>query len=82
MLVLSRKIDQSIVIDGSIRITVLEVSGDRVKLGIVAPREVSVLRQELHDEIVAENLRAAQTVDGAIVADALRAGTAGVRRVD
>ena len=63
MLVLSRKIDQTIVIGGdgadTITIKILEINGDRVKLGISAPRDVVILRQELRDEIRQENLRAA-----------------------
>ncbi len=47
MLVLSRKVDQTIVIQGNITIKILEINGDRVKIGIDAPRDVVVLRQEL-----------------------------------
>lgn len=49
MLVLTRKIDQGIVISGNIYIRVLGVERDRVKIGISAPLEVTVLRQELLD---------------------------------
>jgi len=47
MLVLTRKTGQSIVIDGGIEITVLEVRGEQVRLGIAAPREIRVNRKEL-----------------------------------
>jgi carbon storage regulator len=47
MLVLTRKIDQGIVISGNIIVRVLGVERDRVKLGIQAPMDVAVLRQEL-----------------------------------
>jgi carbon storage regulator len=50
MLILTRKIDQSIIIDGNITIMVLGVERDRVKLGIAAPADVTVLREELFDE--------------------------------
>lgn len=50
MLILTRKIDQSIVIDGKITVMVLGVERDRVKLGINAPANVTVLREELFDE--------------------------------
>jgi carbon storage regulator len=47
MLVLSRKLDESIIIDGNIEVTVLAVQGRRVKLGIRAPGEVSIRRLEI-----------------------------------
>ena len=47
MLVLSRKFHESIVIDGGIKITVVGIRGDKIKLGIEAPREVGVMREEL-----------------------------------
>ena len=49
MLVLTRKLNESIVIDGNINVTVVEVRGNRVKLGIVAPVEVPVMREEVAD---------------------------------
>lgn len=50
MLILTRKTNESIVIDGDIRVIVLGFERGRVKLGIVAPPEVSVLRSELVEE--------------------------------
>lgn len=47
MLILTRKIDQGIVISGNIIVKVLGVERDRVKIGIAAPREIPILRQEL-----------------------------------
>ena len=47
MLVLSRKAGESIVIDGGITLTVLEIRGRHVRLGIRAPEDISVLREEL-----------------------------------
>jgi carbon storage regulator len=47
MLILTRKVDQSIIIQGNITVMVLGVEKDRVKLGINAPAEVEVLREEL-----------------------------------
>ncbi len=49
MLVLSRKQWDSIVIDGNIKVTVVEVKGNVVRLGIEAPKEVSILRSELRE---------------------------------
>ena len=50
MLILTRKVDQAIVIQGDIKIMVLGVERDRVKIGIDAPANVSVLREELLDQ--------------------------------
>ena len=47
MLVLTRRIEESLIIDDNIIVTVLSVEGDKVKLGITAPREVTILRKEL-----------------------------------
>jgi carbon storage regulator len=60
VLVLSRKVDQTIVIQDNITIKILEINGDRVKLGINAPRDVVILRDELRAEVHQENLRAAR----------------------
>lgn len=51
MLVLSRKRGESIVIDGSITVTVLDVKGDRIRLGFEAPAEVPIYRQELSEKL-------------------------------
>jgi len=51
MLVLSRKKNESIVIDNNIVVTVVEIRGDKVRLGIVAPKDVPVHRQEVYDAI-------------------------------
>lgn len=58
MLILSRKPGESIVIDGRIVIKVIRLDGDIVKLGIEAPREVPVHRQEVYDEIQQSNQEA------------------------
>ncbi|MFM7039924.1 MAG: carbon storage regulator CsrA [Planctomycetaceae bacterium] len=54
MLVLSRKVNQSIVINGNITVTVVEIRGDNVRLGVQAPREVSVHREEILQAILNE----------------------------
>lgn len=54
MLILTRKVDQGIVISGNILVRVLGVERDRVKIGISAPGEVTVLRQELWHEDTAD----------------------------
>lgn len=55
MLVLTRKIDESIVIGDAMEVKVLAVDGNSVKLGIQAPRSVPVHRKEVYDEIIREN---------------------------
>jgi carbon storage regulator len=59
MLILTRKQEQSIIINDDIVITVLAVDGGRVKLGIRAPSEISVLREEVQRAVSGENRRAA-----------------------
>lgn len=59
MLYLSRKIGESIVINNSIELTVVEVRGKSVKIGFSFPADVTVLRKEIHDKIMEENIAAA-----------------------
>ncbi len=51
MLVLSRKLNESIIIDDQIKITIVEIRGDKIRLGIEAPKNVSVHRREVYDAI-------------------------------
>ena len=59
MLILSRKSGETVVIDGRIRVKVIRVEGDVVKIGIDAPADISVHRQEIYDEIQRSNQEAA-----------------------
>ena len=61
MLVLSRQKDQTIIIGDDIEITVVAIRGDKVSLGINAPRHISVHRKEVYDAIKRENRRAMKT---------------------
>lgn len=58
MLVLSRHRDQSIVIGENIVVTIVDIRGDKVRLGIDAPSEIPVHRREVYEAIQRENLRA------------------------
>jgi carbon storage regulator len=59
VLILSRRLNESIVISDDIVVTVLEIRGDQVRLGIRAPRSVTVHREEVQREILEENREAA-----------------------
>ena len=61
MLVLTRKVNQSIIIGDGIEVVVLEVRGEQVRLGIKAPRNVEVHRKEIFEQIHAENEAASGT---------------------
>lgn len=58
MLILSRKTNESIVIDGRIRVKIVRVEGEVVKLGVDAPPDVPVHRQEVYEEIQRNNREA------------------------
>ena len=74
MLVLSRRVGDSLVVGEEITLTVLEVRGDVVRVGIDAPRHVKVHRAELLEELASSNRAAASPDDDAVssLADALR----------
>ena len=55
MLVLSRKKDESIMIGDDVKITIVDVRGEKVRLGIKAPKEIPVHRQEVYDTIQQQN---------------------------
>ncbi len=60
MLVLSRQRDESIMIGDNIVVTIVDIRGDKVRLGINAPAEIPVHRQEVYEAIQRENLRASR----------------------
>jgi len=60
MLVLSRQRDESIVIGENIVVTIVDIRGDKVRLGIEAPTEIPVHRREVYEAIQRENLRASR----------------------
>jgi len=61
MLALTRKKDESIIIGDQIEITILDIQGDKVKLGIQAPKNIAIYRKEIFLEIKEENKAAVQS---------------------
>lgn len=60
MLILARKTNESIIIGDKIEISIVDIRGDQVKLGIKAPKDVKIFRQEVYQAIQEENLAAAK----------------------
>ena len=58
MLILSRKLNEKIMIGDDISVSIVEIKGEHIRLGVVAPRNVKVYRQEIFDAIKAENWEA------------------------
>ncbi|HMJ90877.1 MAG TPA: carbon storage regulator CsrA [Candidatus Acidoferrum sp.] len=77
MLILSRKVNESIIIDGRIIVRIMRVDGEVVKVGIEAPKEMPVHRQEVYEEIQKNNQEALATNRAALpqLARVLRAET-------
>jgi carbon storage regulator len=66
VLILSRRVNEKIVIGDEIVLSIVEVRGDQVKIGIEAPRSVKVFREEVFIAIQAENRKAAAASDAAL----------------
>lgn len=58
MLVLARKTNQSIIINNSIEVIIIDIKGDQIKLGINAPRDIKIYRKEVFEEIEKQNREA------------------------
>jgi carbon storage regulator len=61
MLILTRKLGESINIGDQIRVTIIEIHGNQVRIGIEAPRETKIYREEVYSKIIEENRLAAKT---------------------
>lgn len=61
MLILSRKVNEKIMIGDAISVSIIEIRGDQVRIGVDAPKAVKVFRQEVFDAIKAENKAAAES---------------------
>lgn len=62
MLILSRKVNEKIMIGEDISLTIIEIRGDQVKIGVEAPKSVKVFRQEVYEAIQNENRAAATSL--------------------
>ncbi len=72
MLVITRKVDQSLIIDGRIEVVVTGITKDGVRLGIIAPKEVQVHRREVFEAIAEANRAAARSGPVGDAAELLR----------
>jgi len=79
MLVLSRRKGESVIIGDGIKVTVIDVRGDQIRLGIDAPRSVSVHREEIYQQVLLENAAAAKSAD--VASPLLRGDAAPVKHV-
>jgi carbon storage regulator len=68
MLVLTRKPGQSIIIGDGVEVEVLSVAGEKIRLGITAPRDVEIFRNEVHERIQAERRAAGNGTPGQVSA--------------
>lgn len=71
MLALSRKKNEAIIVNNNIEITILEVKGDQVKIGVTAPKEVPIYRKEVYAQIQEANQEAASAEGMAALKDLL-----------
>lgn len=72
MLALARKVNESIIINDNVEITILEIKGDQIKIGINAPKSVPVYRKEIYSQIQNSNREAAKTADPAALTELLK----------
>lgn len=72
MLTLARKINEAIIVNDNIEITVLDVKGDQIKIGIAAPKSVPIYRKELYEQIQRANEEAANTANPQALGDLIQ----------
>jgi carbon storage regulator len=66
MLILSRKVDERIMIGDDVEVSVIDIKGDQVKIGISAPRDIKVYRKEVYQAIQQENIQAVKAKPSAL----------------
>ena len=72
MLALARKVNESIIINDNVEVTILEIKGDQIKIGIDAPKSVPVYRKEIYSQIQNSNVEAAKTDGPAALSELLK----------
>lgn len=72
MLALARKVNESIIINDNVEVTILEIKGDQIKIGINAPKSVPVYRKEIYSQIQNSNVEAAKTDGPAALSELLK----------
>lgn len=63
MLILNRKTNESIMLEDNIEIKILDIQDGKVKIGIEAPKEITILRKEIHDEVIEENKKSLESTE-------------------
>lgn len=63
MLALARKVNESIIIGNDVEVTILEIKGDQIKIGVNAPKSIPIYRKELYLQIQEENKQAVTAID-------------------
>lgn len=61
MLILNRKVGESIILGDNIEVKILDIQDGKIKLGIEAPRDISILRKEVYDAVIEENKKSIET---------------------
>lgn len=61
MLILNRKIGESIILGDNIEVKILDMQDGKIKMGIEAPRDISILRKEVYDAVIEENKKSIET---------------------
>lgn len=72
MLILNRKIGESIILGEDIELTILDIQDGKIKIGIEAPRDVTILRKEVYDEVIEENKKSLEIEDDRSIMEILK----------